>query len=212
MTATSTPPQAAERTSSAPENVSTRAVIAILLVATFVVILNETIMNVALPRLMEDLSVTARTGQWLATVFMLTLAVVIPTTGFLLQRLSTRTAFVLALSFFSTGTLLAALANGYAAGLNFAGADSVKVVADRVRVSHAWMVPLGTLLASGAIGLVAGFAVPALGTAAAIGLVLYFICAVTAHLRAHDRQMGGAVFFLLLAAAALATGLAYRDG
>jgi hypothetical protein len=50
------------------------------------------------------------------------------------------------------------------------------------------MVPLGTLLASGAVGLLTGFAVPALGTAAAIGLVLYFICAVTAHLRVRDRR------------------------
>src|SRR5690349_20314848 len=109
-------------------------------------------------------------------------------------------------------TIAAALANGYAACLDFAGAQSVKAVADRVGVSRRWMVPLGTLLAAGAVGLVAGFAVPALGTAAAIGLVLYFICAVTAHLRVHDRQLGGAVFFLLLAAAALTTALVYRDG
>jgi len=108
-------------------------------------------------------------------------------------------------------TILAALANGYAAALDFAGAESVKVVADRVRVSRRWMVPLGTLLASGAIGLLAGFAVPALGTAAASGLVLYFICAVCAHLRVRDRHIGGAVFFLLLAVAALTTNLAYRD-
>ena len=108
-------------------------------------------------------------------------------------------------------TILAALANGYAAVLNFAGADSVKVVADRVQVSRAWMVPLGALLASGAVGLLTGFAVPALGTAAAIGLVLYFICAVTAHLRVRDRQIGGAVFFLLLAAAALTTDVGYHD-
>ena len=108
-------------------------------------------------------------------------------------------------------TILAALANGYAASLNFAGAESVKVVADRVQVSRGWMVPLGTLLACGAVGLLAGFAVPALGTAAAIGLVVYFICAVTAHLRVRDRQIGGAVFFLLLAAAALTTDVAYQD-
>jgi hypothetical protein len=107
-------------------------------------------------------------------------------------------------------TILAALANGCAASLNFVGADSVKVVADRVRVSREWMVPFGTLLASGAVGLLAGFAVPALGMAAAIGLVLYFICAVTAHLRVRDRQIGGAVFFLFLAAAALTTTVAYN--
>jgi len=108
-------------------------------------------------------------------------------------------------------TILAALANGYAAALNFAGAESVKVVADRVRVSRRWMVPLGTLLASGAVGLLAGFAVPALGVAAAIGLVLYFICAVSAHIRVRDRQIGGALCFLLLTAAALTTNVAYSN-
>jgi DoxX-like family len=113
------------------------------------------------------------------------------------------------LAYFGT-TILAALANGYAAALNFAGAESVKLVADRVQVSRRWMVPLGTLLASGAVGLLTGFAVPALGTAAAIGLVLYFICAVIVHLRVHDRQIGGAVFFLLLAAAALTTNVVYH--
>jgi SNF family Na+-dependent transporter len=108
-------------------------------------------------------------------------------------------------------TILAALANGYAAALNFLGAESVKVVADRVQVSRAWMAPLGMLLASGAVGLLIGFAVPALGTAAAIGLVLYFICAVTAHLRVGDRRIGGAVFFLLLAAAALTSDVANHN-
>ena len=108
-------------------------------------------------------------------------------------------------------TILAALANGYAAALNFLGAESVKVVADRVHVSRRWMVPFGGLLASGATGLVVGFAVPALGTAAAIGLVLYFLCALMTHVRVRDPQIGGAVFFLLLAAASLATALGYHD-
>ncbi|MGB0098054.1 MAG: DoxX family protein [Solirubrobacteraceae bacterium] len=107
-------------------------------------------------------------------------------------------------------TILAALANGYAASLNFVGAESVKVVADRVQVPRGWMVPLGALLAAGAVGLLTGLAVPALGAAAAIALVVYFVCAVSAHLRLRDRQIGGAVFFLLLAAAALTADVAYR--
>jgi DHA2 family lincomycin resistance protein-like MFS transporter len=90
-----------------------RSVIITLLVATFVVILNETIMGVALPRLMIDLQVTPRTGQWLSTAFMLTMAVIIPTTGFLLQRLSTRTVFRLAMGLFCAGTLLAAVSPGF---------------------------------------------------------------------------------------------------
>ena len=44
---------------------------------------------------------------------MLTMAVVIPTTGFLMQRLSTRTVFILAMSLFSAGTAIAAVAPGF---------------------------------------------------------------------------------------------------
>ena len=90
-----------------------RSIIITLLVATFVMILNETIMSVALPQLMVDLGISARTVQWLTTAFMLTMAVVIPTTGFLLQRISTRTVFMLAMGLFSAGTLLAAIAPGF---------------------------------------------------------------------------------------------------
>lgn len=90
-----------------------RTVIGIMLIAAFVVIFNETVMSVALPRLMADLDISAGTGQWLTTAFMLTMAVLIPTTGFVLQRLSTRTVYILAMGLFSTGTLLAGLAPGF---------------------------------------------------------------------------------------------------
>lgn len=90
-----------------------RLVIGLLLVSAFVVILNETIMSVALPRLIVDLSVTAATAQWLTTGFMLTMAVVIPITGFLLQRFNTRPIFIAAMSLFSLGTLIAAIAPGF---------------------------------------------------------------------------------------------------
>jgi hypothetical protein len=107
-------------------------------------------------------------------------------------------------------TIVAALAYGYAALLNFAGAESVEVVAERVHVSRRWMVPFGTLLGAGAIGLLAGIAVPALGVAASIGLILYFVCALGAHLRVRDPGIGGAVFFLALAAGTLAANLTYH--
>jgi hypothetical protein len=108
-------------------------------------------------------------------------------------------------------TIVVALANSYAAALNFVGAESVRVVADEVRVSQKWMIPFGILLASGAVGLLIGFAVPVLGTAAAIGLVVYFICAVSAHIRVRDPKVAGAVSFLVMAAAALVVGLGYHD-
>lgn len=107
-------------------------------------------------------------------------------------------------------TLLAAAANGYAACLNFVRAASVRSVADRLHVSHAWMIPFGTLLAAGAIGLLVGIAVPVLGKAAAIGLILYFLCALRAHMRARDSHVGAAVSFLVLSVAALIANIAYH--
>lgn len=91
-----------------------RLVIGLLLISAFVVILNETIMGVALPHLMADLDIPASSAQWLTTAFMLTMAVVIPVTGFLLQRLNTRPVFILAMSLFSAGTLICALSPGFA--------------------------------------------------------------------------------------------------
>ncbi|MHA6691827.1 MDR family MFS transporter [Devosia sp. A449] len=89
-----------------------RLVIALLLVSTFVVFLNETIMSVAIPHLMTDLGITAGVAQWLTTAFLLTMAVVIPITGFLLQRMNTRPIFILAMSIFTAGTLICAVAPG----------------------------------------------------------------------------------------------------
>lgn len=88
-------------------------VIYLLLAATFVVFLNETIMNVALVPLMNDLRIDESTVQWLSTSFMLTMAVIIPTTGFLLQRLTTRQVFILAMTLFSIGTALAVVSPGF---------------------------------------------------------------------------------------------------
>ncbi|MBR8745134.1 MDR family MFS transporter [Nocardiopsis sp. MG754419] len=89
---------------------ATRLVIPLLLVSAFVVILNETIMGVALPALNRDLGISVSTGQWLTSAFMLVMAVVIPITGFLLQRFHLRQVFITAMSLFSLGTLICFLA------------------------------------------------------------------------------------------------------
>lgn len=85
----------------------------VLIVSAFTVILNETIMGVAIPHLMKDLEISAIAAQWLTTAFLLTMAVVIPVTGFLLQRFPTRPLYIGAMSMFVAGTTLAALAPGF---------------------------------------------------------------------------------------------------
>jgi DHA2 family lincomycin resistance protein-like MFS transporter len=84
--------------------------IALLTGSAFVVILNETIMSVALPDLMHEFRVPATTAQWLTTAFLLTMAIVIPISGWLLTRLPLRTVFVVAMGSFTVGTLICATA------------------------------------------------------------------------------------------------------
>lgn len=112
---TGTVPTPTSRAGAAPATVGPKEnrVIWLLLAAAFVAILNETTMGVAIPHLIGDLGITAVQAQWLTTAFMLTMAVVIPTTGFLLNRFTTRAMFATAMGLFSTGTLVALLAPGF---------------------------------------------------------------------------------------------------
>ena len=84
---------------------SPESTVPVLIVSAFTVILNETIMSVAIPHLIDDLGITAVDAQWLTTAFLLTMAVVIPITGFLLERFHTRPVFLAAMGLFSVGTL-----------------------------------------------------------------------------------------------------------
>jgi len=83
----------------------------------------------------------------------------------------------------------------------------------RAGVPESWLTfPIGTLKTAGAVGLLLGLiGVPLIGTAAAIGLVLFFVCAVYTHVRARDYspQFGLAIGFLSLAVATLVLGLAW---
>ncbi|RDI29881.1 DHA2 family lincomycin resistance protein-like MFS transporter [Lentzea flaviverrucosa] len=88
----------------------TPLVVRLLVLATFVVILNETLMINAIPRLMESLHVTEQAAQWVSTAFMLTMAAVIPVTGWFLQRVTTRQGYAIAMGVFLAGTALSAAA------------------------------------------------------------------------------------------------------
>jgi hypothetical protein len=73
---------------------------------------------------------------------------------------------------------------------------------------ESWLTfPIGTLKMAGALGLLAGLLIqwPALVVAAAVGLVLFFVCALYTHVRAADytAQFGLALFFLGMACASL---------
>lgn len=92
-----------------------KIILIVLVGAALVMFLNETILSVALPSIMADFSIPATTAQWLTTGFMLTMAVVIPTTGWILQRFTTKQVFLAAVTSFLVGTVVAAWAPTFTA-------------------------------------------------------------------------------------------------
>jgi hypothetical protein len=107
-----------------------------------------------------------------------------------------------------TGTVIAAAANMFSAILDFIRYKQVLINMKEAGVSESWIRILGILKAAGALGLLVGIGVPAIGIVAATGLVLFFVAAIITHLRAHDYSFGLAIVFLLLAVTALALRLA----
>ena len=105
-------------------------------------------------------------------------------------------------------TILAAAANIFSATCDFVRYEKVSIAMAKAGVPDSWMTTLGILKALGALGLLVGIAVPLIGIAAAVGLILFFVGAIITHLRGRDYSLGPAIVFLLLAVAALALRIA----
>src|SRR5690625_4523625 len=93
--------------------VNRNIVLAVLVSGAFVIILNQTLLNTALPAFMKDFGITANAAQWVTTIFMLVNGIMIPVTAFLIQKFTTRGLFLTAMGLFSAGTIICALAPVY---------------------------------------------------------------------------------------------------
>ncbi|MEC0284427.1 MDR family MFS transporter [Terribacillus saccharophilus] len=87
--------------------------IIVLMVGNFIALINETVMNVALPNIEETLGIQTTTAHWLSTGYMLTIGILIPISAYLMQRFTTRQLLLTALSFFFIGTLIAGFAPNF---------------------------------------------------------------------------------------------------
>jgi EmrB/QacA subfamily drug resistance transporter len=79
-------------------------------VATFMLLLDITVVNVALPSIREDLGASFTDLQWVIDAYALTLAALVLTAGSLADRLGRRRVFAAGLAIFSAASLLCALA------------------------------------------------------------------------------------------------------
>ncbi|HZK32083.1 MAG TPA: DHA2 family efflux MFS transporter permease subunit, partial [Corynebacterium sp.] len=89
-------------------------VLTVLVLTAFLMLVNETTLSVALPSIMADFAVTAATAQWLLTGVMLTMAIIMPATGWILDRFTTRQVFLFSVIIFLLGTVVAALSPTFA--------------------------------------------------------------------------------------------------
>lgn len=84
-----------------------------LLIGTFSTFLTSTMLTTAFPTLMKSFSISANTVQWLTTGFMLMMGIVIPITGFFLQRFDSRKLYLSAIVIFFVGTIVCYFAQNF---------------------------------------------------------------------------------------------------
>ncbi|MEH7335615.1 DHA2 family efflux MFS transporter permease subunit [Neobacillus drentensis] len=84
-----------------------------LMLGAFVAILNQTLLNVAIPHIMNDLGISANTVQWLSTGYMLVNGIAIPITAFLIEKFGTRKLFISAIFLFTLGSVVCSVSANF---------------------------------------------------------------------------------------------------
>jgi DHA2 family multidrug resistance protein len=82
----------------------------VVIFGAFMSILDQTIVNIAIPRLQNAFGADLNSVQWVLTAYILTQGVVTPTTAFFADRLGTKRFYILALAIFTAGSALCGLA------------------------------------------------------------------------------------------------------
>src|ERR1700680_3358717 len=79
-------------------------------VGVFMVMLDQTVVNIALPKITTVFGVSVHETQLVITSYMLALAVIMPATGFLSDTFGTKRLYLITMALFTMGSLLCGLA------------------------------------------------------------------------------------------------------
>jgi MFS transporter, DHA2 family, lincomycin resistance protein len=93
--------------------IRTTPILISFLIAGFIGLFSETALNMALGDLIQEFNVSPSTVQWLTTGYLLTLGILVPVSGLLIQWFNTRQLFIASMVFSIIGTLIAAIAPGF---------------------------------------------------------------------------------------------------
>lgn len=88
-------------------------IVAVMLLSAFIAILNQTLLNTALPHIMRELNTSENTAQWLVTGFMLVNGTMIPLTAYLMDRIKTKPLYLVSMGIFLVGSIIAAIAPSF---------------------------------------------------------------------------------------------------
>ena len=85
-------------------------VLASVMVGTFMAVLDATVVNVALPKLMATFGVSVDRVEWILTAYLLIFGVTLPSSGWFADHIGYKRVFVFALFLFTLGSFLSSLA------------------------------------------------------------------------------------------------------
>jgi MFS transporter, DHA2 family, multidrug resistance protein len=85
-------------------------VLANVMIGTFMAVLDATIVNVALPKIMATFGVNVDKVEWIITAYLLVFAVMLPTSGWVADHFGYKRTYFAALFLFTLGSLLCGLA------------------------------------------------------------------------------------------------------
>lgn len=88
-------------------------ILAVMMLGAFVAILNQTLLNVAIPHIMSDLNISASTVQWLSTGYMLVNGIFIPVTAYLIEKFGTRKLFITSVLLFTIGSIICSISANF---------------------------------------------------------------------------------------------------
>ncbi len=86
-------------------------VLANIMLGTFMAVLDSTIVNVSLPKIMSSFGVGLSTIQWVVTAYMLAMAAMLPASGWLAEKFGYKRVYFWGLFLFTLGSLLCGLSN-----------------------------------------------------------------------------------------------------
>ena len=89
-------------------------IVGVITLGAFISLFNQTVMSPALPALMREFAVSAGSAQWVTTIYMLVSGIMVPISGYFMDKYPTRRLFFLSMGLFAAGTLLCSVAPAFA--------------------------------------------------------------------------------------------------